>query len=80
MTWKSEGRAPAITVTGTLTQTGAPEDFEIFVPVQVQFARGLAEMHWVKTSGDPVTFTFKTKIPATKVLLDPHGSVLLDRK
>jgi hypothetical protein len=80
MTWKSEGRAPAITITGTLTQTGAPEDFEAFVPVQVQFARGAAETHWVKSSGDPVTFTFKTKLPAIKVLFDPHGSVLLDRK
>lgn len=80
MTWKSEGRAPAITVTGTLTQTGAPDDFEIFVPLQVQFARGAPETHWVKTSGDPVTFSIRTKVPAIKVLLDPQGSVLLDRR
>jgi aminopeptidase N len=80
MTWRSEGRAPAITITGTVTQSGTPEEFEIFVPLQVQFARGAMETHWVKTSADPVTFTFKTKTPAVKVLLDPQGSVLLDRK
>ena len=80
LTWASQGRAPAITINGTLTQTGAPEDFEIFVPLQVQFARGAMETHWVKTSGDPVAFTFKVKSPAAKVLLDPQASVLLDRK
>ena len=80
MTWTSQGRSPAITITGSLTQTGAPEDFEIFVPLDLQFARGVTETHWVKTSGEPVTFTYKAKTPAVKVQLDPHGSVLLDHK
>ncbi len=80
MTWKSAGKPPAMVITGTLTQTGVPDDFEIFVPVQVQFPRGKPETHWVRTSGEPVTFTIKTKVPAVKVLLDPQGSVLLDRK
>ena len=76
MTWTTRAQ----TITGTLTQSGTPEDFETFVPVQVQLARGVTEIHWVKTSSDPVTFTIKTKVPAVKVVLDPQGSVLLDKK
>ncbi len=80
LTWAMQGKPGALTVTGTLTQSGTSDEFETFVPLQLQFARGVAETHWVKTSSDPVTFTIKTKTPATKVLLDPQAMVLLDRK
>jgi len=80
MTWSAQGKAGPQVITGTITQTGAPEEFETFVPVVVQFAKAPPETHWVKTSSDPVTFTIKTKAPATKVLLDPQLSVLLDKR
>jgi hypothetical protein len=76
MSHSVKGKAPALKVTGTITQADVPEDFSMMVPVEVQFAGRKSETHWVRTSSDPVEFTFPVRALPTKVTLDPHMAVL----
>ena len=61
---------------GTLTQSDVDEDFSALAPVEIQVARGHTITQWVRTGGDPVTFTVALKQPPLKVTLDPHYAVL----
>jgi len=72
------GKAPAITVRGTVTQSDVDDDFSIYVPIEIQFARAKPARYFVRTSSEPVPFTFTVRQQPTKVLLDP-GSALLKR-
>ncbi len=51
------GVAPAVKVTGTISQSGVDEDFSVEVPVEIQFAKGPPRTIWVPTSGEPVPFS-----------------------
>lgn len=53
-------------VSGTITQSGVADDFEVDVPVEVQFAKG-SQTFWVRTSNEPVEFNFALKQPAVRV-------------
>ncbi|MEK7406997.1 MAG: M1 family aminopeptidase [Acidobacteriota bacterium] len=70
------GKAPAIRVEGTITQSDADEDFGTHVPVEIQFAKARPVRHWVWTSSEPASFTVTVRQPATKVSLDPGNAVL----
>ncbi len=56
-------------VSGTMTQSGVGRDFEVDVPVEVHFAKGAAQIFWVRTGNEPVEFAFQLKQPATRVVI-----------
>jgi hypothetical protein len=71
-----KGKAPAIRLVGTVTQTGVPEDFTATVPVEIQVARGKSVIEWVSSGSAPATFTVALRQAPLKVTLDPRRSVL----
>ncbi len=75
-TYSVKGVAPAVKLTGTLTQTGVDEDFSAWTPVEIQFGKSPAITKWIASSSDPVTFTMTLKQAPSKVLLDPKNAVL----
>ena len=76
MTYSVKGAAPAVRVTGTITQADVNEDFEAYVPVEIQLGKGQSVTKWVATSNEPQTFTVALKQAPVKVVLDPKESVL----
>ncbi len=56
-------------ISGTITQSGVPEDFEVDVPVEVQFAKGPSQTFWVRSGNEPAEFNFTVKQPAVKIAL-----------
>jgi hypothetical protein len=75
MTHSVKGKAPALRVTGTITQAEVGEDFSTLVPVEIQFARG-RQVHWVRTGSEPAEFSIPVKQAPVKVSLDPHFATL----
>ena len=77
---KTAATRAGVVVTGTVTQTGAGEDFTAEVPVEITLGRGRSITHWVKTSSDPVDFSVRLPagvLPAqVKVALDPANWLL----
>jgi hypothetical protein len=55
------GAAPAVKITGTLTQSNVDDDFTIEAPVEIQFAKGAPQTIWVRTSGEPTPFSVVVK-------------------
>ena len=76
LAWSIKGKAPALRLAGTLTQSDVDEDFTAIVPVEIQVARGRTITQWVRSAADPVTFTVALTQPPLKVALDPHYAVL----
>jgi aminopeptidase N len=76
LTWSLKGKAPALRLVGTLSQSDVGEDFSVPVPVEIQIAGRKPITQWVQSSSDPVTFTVALRQVPTKVLLDPSASVL----
>ena len=69
-----------VTLSGTLTQTGADEDFTAEVPVEIQLGRGRLLTHWVKSAAGAVDFSVRLPAGVTaaqvKAALDPGGWLL----
>jgi hypothetical protein len=63
-------------LTGTLTQTDAPEDFSVMVPVEIRSANAKPVVKLVRTSSGPVKFTADVVGPGAKAILDPGWSIL----
>jgi hypothetical protein len=76
MTHTVQGKAPNLRVTGTITQTDAPDDFSTSVPVEIQFPKSKPIVQWVKTANGPVPFSVPVRQAPSKVVLDPGDSVL----
>ena len=76
LNWTVKGVAPKVTLTGTVTQTDAPEDFSDAVPVEIQLGRGKSLTKWIRTSSEPVSFTVVLPSTPVKVLLDPQNATL----
>ena len=76
-----KGKAPAVTLTVTVRQSGAGEDFVAEVPVEIRTAPGVKPIvHWVHTSSEPAVFTLKLKAPPQHVELAPRLAVLVRGK
>lgn len=60
-------------VSGTLTQSGVSGDFSTDVPVQIEFAKGAPQIVWVRTSGDPVSFSVAVRQTPVRVEIEPYG-------
>ena len=76
LTYTLKGRAPALRLTGTVRQSGVPDDFATLVPVEVQLSRTRTVTHWVRCSDEGGTFSMALKAPPLKVTLDPNHGVL----
>jgi aminopeptidase N len=71
-----KGVAPAVKLTGTLTQTGVDDDFSAWTPVEVRFGKGPSVTKWIASASEPATFTMTLKQAPTRVVLDPQNAVL----
>src|SRR5579883_3413614 len=71
-----KGKAPALKLVGTVTQSDVDDDFATMVPVEIQLARRRTITQWVKAGSSPATFTVAISQPPAKVTLDPKRSVL----
>jgi len=69
MQYSVKGTAPALKISGTVTQSGVDDDFTAEVPIEIQFARGPSQTVWVRTSNEAVPFTVTVKQPPVKVVL-----------
>ncbi len=76
LSYSIKGKAPAVKVTGTVTQSEVEGEFSALVPVEIQVARGRSLTQWVRTGISPATFTVTLKQAPLKVTLDPHYAVL----
>ena len=76
LTYTVKGKAPALKLTGTLTQSGVDADFSALVPIEIRTAPGKTVTHWVRSFNEPVTFTLPLKQPPLKVALDPNHALL----
>jgi hypothetical protein len=76
LSYAVKGKAPQLRLVGTITQSDVESDFSTLAPVEIEVARGQTVTQWVRTSGEPVTFTVPLKQAPLKVALDPHYAVL----
>jgi hypothetical protein len=76
LTYSVKGKAPALKLVGTITQSDVDEEFSTVVPVEIQISRARTLVQWVKAGGDPVTFTVPVTQTPLKVTLDPHRAIL----
>jgi hypothetical protein len=76
LSYRLRGKAPALRLVGTISQSDVDEDFAAYVPVEIQAPHAAPIIRWVRTGSEPVTFTVMLKQPPVKVILDPHHSVL----
>ena len=76
LSYSVKGKAPALRLVGTVTQSEVEDNFSTLVPVEIQVARGQTITHWVRTGGDAVTFIVPLTQTPLKVTLDAHYAVL----
>jgi hypothetical protein len=79
LNWSVKGKAPALRVVGTVTQSGVEQDFATDVPVEVLTAKGAPVTVWVRTSNEPVSFSLALKQPPVRVAIPAGSSVLATR-
>jgi hypothetical protein len=63
-------------LTGTVTQTDAPKDFSVSVPVEIRTGAAKPIVKMVRTANGPVKFTVDVPGPSAKATLDPAWSIL----
>ncbi len=76
MSYTVRGKAPALRLSGSITQSGVDDGFSILVPVEIQLGQGKTLTQWVRTADGAVTFSVPLRQAPAKVQLDPDFSVL----
>ena len=76
LSYSVKGKAPAIRLSGTVTQSEVDEGFSVPVPLQIQLGHGKTITHWVRTTEGTASFSVALRQAPVKVLLDPEFSVL----
>ena len=76
LNYSVKGKAGALRLNGTVTQSDVPSDFSILAPVEIQLGHGKTLTQWVQTGEGAVTFSMALPQAPVKVQLDPHFSVL----
>lgn len=71
-----QGKAPAFTVRGRVIQSGPSEEFNLEVPIEVQFAKARPIRRWVWTGTSPESFAIRVSQKPVRVVLDPEQAVL----
>jgi len=74
-----KGIAPAVRISGTVEQSGVPDDFSIEAPVEIQFAKG-SQIVWVETTNSGAVFNATLKQAPVKVSIPAGTGVLAARK
>jgi hypothetical protein len=69
LSYSLHGRAPAVKLTGKVSQTDVDSEFSVQVPVEIQ-SGSAHQVKWVRTSGAPEEFTVALKQAPAKVSLD----------
>ena len=72
LTYSVNGRK----LTGTVTQTDAPDDFSVTVPVEIRSGTAKPIVRQVRSANGPVKFTADVAGPGAKAVLDPGWSIL----
>ncbi len=75
-TYSVKGKAPALKLTGTVTQSDVADDCSVLVPVEIQLAKGKTIVEWVETGDEPATFTRNLPQLPLRVQLDAFNGVL----
>jgi len=76
LSYTVKGKAGALRLNGTVTQSDVAGDFSVLAPVEIQLGHGKTLTQWVRTADGPVTFSVPLAQAPVKVLLDPNSSVL----
>jgi hypothetical protein len=76
MSYSVRGKAPALQLVGTVTQTDVEGDFAALVPVEIHFAGGQITKQWVRCGSEPASFSVTLQQPPLRVTLDPDHAVL----
>jgi aminopeptidase N len=76
LSYSVKGKAPALRLAGTVTQSDVDDDFSVPVPIEIQLGHGKTLIRWVRTADGAVPFTVALRQAPVKVLLDPGCSVL----
>ena len=74
------GKPPNVDLHVTLYQSGAGEDFSVYVPIVVQVRGGNPVVKWIETDDQPVSFDMTLRQSPVKVELDPGNSILAVRE
>jgi aminopeptidase N len=75
-----KGKAPSWKVSGTVEQSAVDPNFSVDIPVEIQFAKGVTQTVWVRTSNEPAPFSATLKQPPLRVEIPAGVSVLASRK
>ena len=76
VTYSVKGAAPAVRISGIVTQSGVDDGFSVEVPLEIQFAKGAQQVIWVETSNDGASFSATLKQAPVKVSI-PEGREVL---
>ena len=76
LAYTAKGLAPAVKISGTVEQSGVDDDFSMQAPVEIQFAKGPAQVIWVETSNDGAAFSATLKQVPVKVSIPAGRGVL----
>ncbi|MGA2589663.1 MAG: M1 family aminopeptidase [Bryobacteraceae bacterium] len=76
LSYSVKGKAPALRLNGTITQSDVSQDFSVPVPVEIQLDHGKTLTQWVRTTDGAATFSVALRQTPVKVQLDPGLSVL----
>jgi len=74
--WKTKKTGTQIHLTGTIFQSGVPDDFVDIIPVQISFADGNSVRRWIRTIGEETGFQIPFTAVPVNVELDPEREVL----
>ena len=69
LTYTTQGRPPAVKLTGTLSQSDVDSEFSVQVPVEIECGR-TRQLKWVRMSSSTAAFTVALRELPTKVVLD----------
>ena len=69
LSYSTQGRPPAVKLTGTVSQSDVDSEFSVQVPVEIECGR-TRQLKWVRTSSSAVPFTVTLPQMPTKVVLD----------
>ncbi len=70
---KLTSRISGVHVSGTVAESGMPDDSAATVPIEIQLGRGRSVMRTVSAGVEPEAFEFTLPAPATKVSIDLHS-------
>jgi hypothetical protein len=76
LSYTVKGKAGAVRLNGTVTQSDVASDFSVLAPVEIQLGHGKTLTHWVRTADGAVTFSVPLPQAPVKVQLDPGYSLL----